>query len=143
MEIKYLDFEHIDEVIAYENLYFGSSLGRDYIINDITNNPYARYLMAIEKEELIGYIGINVDRFGEILNFFVMENQRNQGVGKALLNEALYYAKKAGSESISLEVKETNINAISLYELFGFEVSHKRKGYYNGVDALLMIKKLR
>lgn len=143
MEIKFLDLEHIDVVIQYENLYLGSSLGRDYIINDINNNPYARYLMAIEQGELIGYIGINVDTFGEILNLFVIESQRNQGVAKALLNEALYYAKKAGSESISLEVKETNIAAIELYRLFGFEASHKRKGYYNGVDAILMIKKLR
>ena len=41
-----------------------------------------------------------------------------------------------------LEVKETNTPAISLYEKLGFKISHKRKGYYNGVDAIVMIKEM-
>lgn len=143
MEIKALDLTYIDDIVKYENLYFGSSLGRDYIINDINNNPYSRYLMALDNDKLIGYIGINVDRFGEILNFFVVEEERGKNIGKSLLKEAINQAKLALSESISLEVKETNKAAISLYESFGFYVSHKRKGYYNGIDALLMIKELR
>ena len=40
-----------------------------------------------------------------------------------------------------LEVKVDNINAIKLYEKFDFKVIHIRRGYYNGVDALIMERK--
>ena len=40
-----------------------------------------------------------------------------------------------------LEVKVDNINAIKLYEKFDFKVIHTRRGYYNGVDALIMERK--
>ena len=142
MEIKKLDLSYIDEIINYEKLYFDTTLGADYIINDITNNEYARYFIMLDNDKLVGYIGINVDLYGEILNFFIVDNYRGQGHGIALLNNALLEAKQSGSISISLEVKETNTPAISLYEKLGFKISHKRKGYYNGIDAIVMIKEM-
>ena len=41
---------------------------------------------------------------------------------------------------LTLEVRESNSKAISLYEKFGFKSLGKRKNYYqdNGEDALIM-----
>jgi RimJ/RimL family protein N-acetyltransferase len=48
------------------------------------------------------------------------------GVGSAMMEELIQFAKKAGIEVIGLEVKSDNSNAIHLYEKFGF----KRIGTY-------------
>ena len=41
-------------------------------------------------------------------------------------------------KSITLEVKIDNFPAIHLYEKYGFEKKAIRKGYYNGIDGILM-----
>ena len=43
-------------------------------------------------------------------------------------------------KNITLEVNINNKNAILLYNSLGFKEATKRKGYYNGEDALLMLK---
>ena len=43
----------------------------------------------------------------------------------------------------TLEVRVDNLIAISLYEKFGFEKVSIRKGYYDGVDGLLMKLELK
>ena len=57
-----------------------------------------------------------------------------------LINEIL---KAFNIENVTLEVKMDNINAINLYEKLGFKKASIRKGYYNGVDGILMIKEVR
>ena len=44
-------------------------------------------------------------------------------------------------KDITLEVKMDNFPAISLYEKNGFERKAIRKGYYNGIDGILMERK--
>ena len=41
-------------------------------------------------------------------------------------------------KSITLEVREDNLYAIKLYEKFGFIKKAIRKGYYQGIDGILM-----
>jgi ribosomal-protein-alanine N-acetyltransferase len=53
------------------------------------------------------------------------------------------FAKQNGLSFISLEVRESNSPAISLYEKFGFLVEGKRKNFYSvpTEDALIMTKR--
>ena len=52
-------------------------------------------------------------------------------------------SKNLNLVSITLEVNENNLDAIKLYEKFGFEKLGIRKKYYNNTDnALIMTKKL-
>ncbi len=59
-------------------------------------------------------------KFGKIYDLFVMKEYRNRGVGTALLKSAIEDLKTHGVEIICVEVLSKNINAISLYEKFGF-----------------------
>jgi len=63
-----------------------------------------------------------------------------QGLGKALLYSLLRTATDLGLESATLEVRDSNLVAISLYEKFGFKTAGKRRGYYkdNNEDALIL-----
>jgi ribosomal-protein-alanine N-acetyltransferase len=63
-----------------------------------------------------------------------------QGLGQALLYSLLQTARDRGLERATLEVRASNLAAISLYEKFGFKIAGRRRGYYqdNGEDALVL-----
>ncbi|MDJ0736505.1 MAG: ribosomal protein S18-alanine N-acetyltransferase [Nostocaceae cyanobacterium] len=63
-----------------------------------------------------------------------------QGLGQALLYSLLLTAWERGLERATLEVRASNLAAISLYQKFGFKTAGKRPGYYkdNGEDALIL-----
>ena len=68
---------------------------------------------------------------------------RRQGVGKALLEAAVGWARSAGVRKLELHVFSWNEAAIALYESFGFEREGYRKAHYRRgdgeyVDAILM-----
>ncbi|MBD2136368.1 ribosomal protein S18-alanine N-acetyltransferase [Anabaena sp. FACHB-1237] len=67
------------------------------------------------------------------------EYQR-QGLGQFLLYALLKTAWEKGLERATLEVRASNIGAISLYEKFGFKTAGRRRGYYqdNNEDALIL-----
>ncbi|MBQ7718478.1 MAG: ribosomal protein S18-alanine N-acetyltransferase [Clostridia bacterium] len=76
----------------------------------------------------------------EILNFAVKKELRGQGYGKSLLGFLLDHAEKSGVKTAFLDVRQSNIAAVSLYKSFGFEICGKRKNYYRNPpeDAVLM-----
>jgi len=55
---------------------------------------------------------------------------RRQGLAKKLMTEWLEFAKSEGVKAFLLEVRESNIGAIRLYESLGFELVGHRKNYY-------------
>ena len=63
-----------------------------------------------------------------------------QGLGQLLLYSLLETASDRGLERATLEVRASNLAAISLYQKFGFKIAGRRKRYYqdNGEDALLL-----
>jgi RimJ/RimL family protein N-acetyltransferase len=68
---------------------------------------------------------------------------RRQGVGKALLEAAVGWARSAGVRKLELHVFPWNEAAIALYESVGFEREGYRKAHYRRgdgeyVDAILM-----
>jgi RimJ/RimL family protein N-acetyltransferase len=70
---------------------------------------------------LSGYGRERIAHRGEIA-VSVREDFWNSGVGTAMINELIYFAKKtANIEVIGLNVKSDNVNAIHLYERLGFK----------------------
>lgn len=76
------------------------------------------------------------------LGLMVASDFRRQGVGRALLEAAVDWARGAGVRKLELHVFPWNEPAIALYERFGFEREGFRKGHYRRadeyVDAVLM-----
>lgn len=69
---------------------------------------------------------------------------RGQGIGKALLENALEQLKEQGAASCFLEVRVQNTPARSLYRSLAFEEAGLRKGFYKNPadDAVVMVKTL-
>lgn len=52
--------------------------------------------------------------------FMIDERYQGQGYGREALRQIILYFKENGASNIRLSTKESNINAIHLYQSFGF-----------------------
>lgn len=76
---------------------------------------------------------------GHILNVAVNPDCRGKGVGRLLVQRVLDDCCVSGAAFVSLEVRVSNVAAITLYRQMGFAEVGRRKRYYeNGEDALMM-----
>jgi len=77
---------------------------------------------------------------GQITNVATHPDFRRKGFARAVVEALIKYAKNNHLDSISLEVRESNAAAISLYSSFGFKIEGKRKDFYTKpVEAALVM----
>ena len=110
---------------------------------DIKNNQFTNYLTYLVNGEPVAFINyyIMYER-AEIININVLEEYQNQKIASKLLEYMVNECISHNVKSITLEVKETNIKAIHLYEKFDFSKVAVRRKYYQGIDGILMEKEL-
>lgn len=102
------------------------------------------FFIAKKGEKTVGYVGIStVLDEGYITNVAVSQSDRKKGIGTALLNRVFSFARDNNLSFVSLEVRESNREAISLYTAFGFKQEGKRKDFYDKPkeDALILTKR--
>lgn len=115
-----------------------SFINKEEVLNDLENNPFGKYLIYKEKDEVIAYIYYSdIYERAEINQIEVNFIHRNCGKGSKILEEFI----KTVDKDITLEVNKENIPAIKLYKKYGFIEKAIRKGYYNGTDGILMERK--
>lgn len=78
----------------------------------------------------------------EIITIGVHPDARGGGIAIAMLGIMENEAKKTGAKKIFLEVSAENTPAIALYKKCGFIENGRRPKYYDGVDAILMVKEI-
>ena len=128
--------EEIKDIKLIENLFKEYKKKYNPIIND-----YTFILVYKENDKYVGFLIYQLlYEKAEIIDIFVLDEYRNRGIGKALINKML---ENKEIESVTLEVKKDNKNAIMLYNSLGFKPVSIRKGYYNGIDAILMLKEVK
>ena len=110
-------------------------LSPNVIKKELENNPFGHYLLELENKKIIAYLYYSdiYDR-AEINQIEVDVFHRNCGKASNLMEIMLETVEK----SITLEVKKDNLVAIHLYKKYGFKEKAIRKGYYHGVDGILM-----
>lgn len=107
----------------------------------------ANIFYAAEDEDsgvTAGYaVGNVIVDFVHILNIAVAPQHRGKGLGVELLKSVEREALKRKLFSLTLEVRESNEPAISLYKKSGYTVKGRREKCYDGKeDELLMWKTL-
>lgn len=103
------------------------------------------YLVAQISGKIAGYCGfLQVLDEADITNVAVQESYRRQGAAEMLLGRLLEEGEKRGVRAFTLEVRESNQEAISLYRKLGFEQAGIRKNFYDfpKEDAVIMWKYL-
>lgn len=104
------------------------------------NDPFSYEYGCYLKDELVGYINFSIIYDRAELNYIcVKEEYQNKGVGKEIMN---FFIKQCNVSNITLEVNINNLKAIKLYEKYGFKKVSIRKNYYDGEDAMLMMKEM-
>lgn len=100
------------------------------------------FYVACLNNKIVGYMGLSkIVGEGYVTNIAVLPEYRRLGIGEKILGYVIDNTK-AELEFISLEVRVSNIAAISLYEKFGFERTGLRKRFYTNPqeDAIIMTK---
>ncbi len=139
--IRKMNLSDISFVYEEEIKIFGKSLGEKTLYNEILYNKMSRYFIALVEGKRVAYVGswLTIPN-AEILNLFVVEGYRGQGIGKKLVNKVIEICNKEDINMLTLEVRISNKYAIRMYEDIGFKEGIVRKKYYeNNEDALLMI----
>lgn len=104
---------------------------------ELSQNPFGKILVYKKNNRIIAYLYYSeIHERVEINNIEVEEQYRNMGIGTELLKKLTELVQK----SISLEVRINNYNAIKLYKKFNFQEKAIRKGYYQGIDGILMVR---
>ena len=112
-----------------------SFINKEEVLKELSNNPFSKYIVYLENNEVIGYLYYSdiYDRV-EINQIEINSIHRNCGYGSKLLE----YLINSVNKNITLEVNKENKYAIKLYKKYKFREVAIRKGYYNGIDGILM-----
>ncbi len=126
-------------IAALEKECFSEPWSENAILESAKNDTL--FFVFEEDGSVLGYGGLQVvlDE-GYVTNIAVTAKARGRGIGKAITAALLTAAKGKALCFVSLEVRESNTVAISLYESLGFRTVGKRKNFYTAPkeDALIM-----
>ena len=115
------------------------------------DNPLSFTVVAVKSpqapnsEIAVGFINARIINDEVYINNIAVKKEfRRKGIGKSLLSALEKKAIKVNASFITLEVRESNFPAVSLYASLGYEISGKRKKFYREPveNAVLMTKKL-
>lgn len=146
MEIKIdkMNLTDLDKISNILNTDFDDFWNYNIFKTELENEN-SKYIVAKIDNEIVGFAGIwiAIDE-AHITNIVTKKNYRKKGIGKILLENLIMLSNKLHLNSITLEVKQSNIPAIKLYEKYGFENLGIRKNYYKGNEnAIIMTKTLK
>ena len=133
---------HLKDISKLEEICFSTPWSQNALTEAFMAGT--KFFVAQKDNKVLGYVGISaiIDE-GYVTNIAVFPEYRNMGVATAMLRHLFDFAKKQNLAFISLEVRESNFTAISLYEKLGFKTEGKRKNFYTAPteDALIMTKR--
>ena len=143
--------EDAEKMIAYlnkvggesDNLLFGEGdfhltieQEREYVQKSL-ENPNEHFILAFIGGELVGMahltgLGRKRNAHNAELGISVRKAHWGMGIGKAMMKELIRFAKEHKAiRNIHLGVKASNVNAMRMYEKFGFEKVGAHKNYFN------------
>ena len=137
-----IEQRHISSIAKLEKVCFSEPWSAEGLLDSYKNGT--KFFAAENGSHLVGYIGIKavIDE-GYITNVAVFPQYRGKGTATALINKVFEFAKEKSLSFVSLEVRVSNSEAVSLYEKLGFVAEGRRKDFYRNPreDALIMTKR--
>lgn len=141
LTFRFMEERDLDAIVELENRCFTVPWSRDAFYNELNKNKFACYIVLEQEDQIIGYCGawLVIDE-AHITNIAILPEFRGQKLGEALLNKMIERSREKGIERMTLEVRESNTVAQSLYKKLGFQNGAVRKNYYsdNQEDAIVM-----
>lgn len=138
IRIKVANLNDVAEIYKIENECFSTPWSENGIAESIENENTILYIAELDGKTA-GYMGVQIfSGEGYVTNVATLKEFRRMGVAKALIKEVM----KNEMEFLTLEVRQSNIPAISLYKSLGFVEVGKRPRFYREPteDAVLMTR---
>ena len=139
IEIIRMNESHVAAVAELEKQNFSLPWDEASVRSELTNK-LALWLVAVEDGEVVGYVGSQtVLQEADMMNIAVADSHRRRGIARKLVEELI---RHLDAYQLTLEVRQSNIPAISLYEAMGFVQVGLRKNYYkNPKENALILRK--
>jgi ribosomal-protein-alanine N-acetyltransferase len=143
LKIESLSKAHLSAILELDRICFGGLWSKDGYEREINSPNSEIHGLFSQKtgEKLLG-MGCfwSILEEAHITILAVNPQYHRQGMGAALLYSLIHTACESNLERATLEVRVSNLAAISLYEKFGFNSAGRRRRYYkdNGEDALIL-----
>lgn len=133
-EIQIEDFLETDikSAVKIEEMCFSKPWSENSFKSAL-ENQCSKFFAAKKNGLLAGFSGMYTaaQSEGYVYNIAVNPAFQKQGIGTALTLKLLEYSEKNHLEFLSLEVRESNDSAISIYEKCGFRKIGIRKNFYD------------
>ena len=142
MMLEKMNPAHVAQIAELEKICFSDPWSENSVASEL-KNKLALWLVAEEEGRVSGYIGSQTcGDESDVMNVAVHPDFRRRGIAEALVNCLVEELKAIDSHSLTLEVRASNVPAISLYEKLGFSEVGRRKNYYRNPreDALILRK---
>jgi ribosomal-protein-alanine N-acetyltransferase len=124
-------------VQAIEVLSFSNPWSDNTFRGEIQNTSISLPLVVVRRPagEVVAYIVYwQIRDDVQINNVAVHPDHRGLGLGEAMLRYAIAKVRAAGAGFVTLEVRQSNTAAVTLYKKLGFEILGTRKNYYTKPD---------
>lgn len=132
-------------ICGIEKACFSLPLTEQQILSQIRDDNYSLVCAGNERKGIVAYAGMySVLDEGYIMNVAVSPSCRREHIADRLLEQLERLSEEKALSFITLEVRESNFSAITLYKKHGFLSAGLRKNYYQAPveNALIMTKKL-
>jgi [ribosomal protein S18]-alanine N-acetyltransferase len=136
------------DLMAIERILEGSPEAAAWSENslaEVLGHDPGHFLVALRNGELAGFIvARSAGAEAEILNLAVEKSARRQGIGGGLVQNLLRRCTAEQVVTVFLEVRESNLAAMTFYAGLGFEYVGRRERYYRNPeeDALVLRREL-
>lgn len=128
------------EIVAIEDLSFPVPWP-DFLFRSNLGNP--GFIVYEDKKKIIGYAILGTfTNNAHLLSIAVHPTQRKHGIGSLLLQKCISIARYYGYKSMTLEVREKNLDGQRFYQANGFKEKESVEGYYLDDNAMRMQRKI-
>jgi ribosomal-protein-alanine N-acetyltransferase len=138
--VRSSDISEIERIAAVPEL---SAWTYQAYADEVTRSDSIFLLVETPDQTISGFIvgRIVPGAEAEIYNIVVRQDARRQGFGSLLLSEFIKKCTDAWVSNIWLEVRYSNVNAISFYKEIGFKETFVRPAFYiNPIEAARIMK---
>jgi [ribosomal protein S18]-alanine N-acetyltransferase len=142
VELTRMRRRHLRKVLSIESRVYPRPWSASLFLAELAQRGNRSYLVARLHGEVVGYAGMMfLGREAHVTNIAVDPDFHGRKIGTRLLLALATEAVAKGADTLSLEVRVSNVAAQTMYDKFGFSVVGVRRGYYieTNEDALVMV----
>lgn len=144
MHYRKAKIEDIKRLVEIENLSFNYDQLNDRQFRYFIQKGHSDLIVQIEGKQITAY-GLLLYREGSslarIYSIAVHKDFKGKGLGEKIMRELESFVQQYQRNTIRLEVKASNNNAIKLYEKIGYVQFAIKQAYYNNNEDALCLQK--